>query len=101
MMDKPTGRVVALIVLLIAAAAALRGYFPAQVHGPLGGAAGNRAAMMFVIAALPALLAIPMRFWVDDTKEETSEKPISMSEAMKREPLLLEKIVWGSAITVS
>ena len=35
MMDKPTGRVVALIVLLIAVAAALRGYLPAQVHGPL------------------------------------------------------------------
>ena len=58
MMDKPTGRVVALIVLLIAAAAALRGYFPAQVHGPLGGAAGNRAAMMFVIAALAGTLAL-------------------------------------------
>src|SRR5689334_3367079 len=58
MMDKPTGRVVALIVLLIAAAAALRGYFTAHVHGPLSGAAGNRAAMTFVIAALAGALAL-------------------------------------------
>ena len=56
--DKPTGRVVALIVLLIAAAAALRGYLPAQVRGPLSAAGGNRAAMMFVIAALAGTLAL-------------------------------------------
>ena len=59
--DKPTGRVVALIVLLIAVAAALRGYFPAQVRGPLSAAGGNRAATMFVIAALAgthALMAV-------------------------------------------
>ncbi|MGO9158576.1 DUF4129 domain-containing protein [Mycobacterium sp.] len=56
--DKPTGRVVALIVLLIAAAAALRGYLPAQVRGPLADAGGNRAAMMFVIAALAGTLAL-------------------------------------------
>jgi hypothetical protein len=58
MMDKPTGRVVALIVLLIAAAAALRGYFPTEVHGPLSGPGGNRAATMFVIAALAGTLAL-------------------------------------------
>jgi hypothetical protein len=58
MMDKPTGRVVALIVLLIAAAAALRGYLPAQAHAPLSAAGGNRAAMMFVIAALAGTLAL-------------------------------------------
>jgi len=56
--DKPTGRVVALIVLLIAAAAALRGYLPAQDRGPLAAAGGNRAAMMFVIAALAGTLAL-------------------------------------------
>ena len=56
--DKPTGRVVALIVLLIAVAAALRGYLPAQVRGPLAAAGGNRAAMMFVIAALAGTLAL-------------------------------------------
>ncbi len=56
--DKPTGRVVALIVLLIAVAAALRGYLPAQVRGPLSAAGGNRAAMMFVIAALAGTLVL-------------------------------------------
>jgi hypothetical protein len=56
--DKPTGRVVALIVLLIAVAAALRGYLPAQARGPLAAAGGNRAAMMFVIAALAGSLAL-------------------------------------------
>lgn len=61
MMDKPTGRAVVLIVLLIAAAAALRGYLPAQVHGPLSAesaAGGNRVAMMFVIAVLAGTLAV-------------------------------------------
>jgi hypothetical protein len=56
--DKPTGRVVALIVLLIAVAAALRGYLPAQVRGPVASAGGNRAAMMLVIAALAGTLAL-------------------------------------------
>jgi Domain of unknown function (DUF4129) len=56
--DKPTGRVVALIVLLIAVAAALRGYLPAQDRGPLAAAGSNRAAMMFVIAALAGTLAL-------------------------------------------
>ena len=56
--EKPTGRVVALIVLLIAVAAALRGYLPAQVRGPLSAAGGNRAAMMFVIAALAGTLVL-------------------------------------------
>ena len=56
--DKPTRRVIALIVLLIAAGAALRGYLPTQAHGPLSAAGGNRAAMMFVIAALAGTLAL-------------------------------------------
>jgi hypothetical protein len=56
--DKPTGRVVALIVLMIFVAAALRGYLPAQgraVHGEPG---GGRAALIFVIVALSATLAL-------------------------------------------
>ncbi len=57
-MDKPTGRVVALIVLLIIVAAALRGYFPANDRGPLAAAGGNRAAMIFVIAALAGTLTL-------------------------------------------
>jgi hypothetical protein len=56
--DKPTGRVVALIVLLIFVAAALRGYLPAQdraVHGEPG---SSRAALVFVVAALGVTLAL-------------------------------------------
>ena len=56
--DNPTGRVVGLIVLLIIVAAALRGYLPAQNRAPLAGTGGNRAAMMFVIAALAGTLAL-------------------------------------------
>ena len=57
-LDKPTGRVVALIVLMIVIAAALRGYLPAQddaVHNEPG---GGRAALTFVIAALAATVAL-------------------------------------------
>ncbi|OBA76247.1 hypothetical protein A5641_22835 [Mycobacterium sp. 1554424.7] len=57
-MDKPTGRVVALIVLLICVAAALRGYFPAQGHAPRAEPGGSRAALLFVIAALSGTLAL-------------------------------------------
>lgn len=56
--DKPTGRVVALIGLLIFAAAALRGYFPAQGHGAHSEPGGGRAALLFVIAALSGALAL-------------------------------------------
>ena len=56
--NKPTGRVVALILLLILVAAALRGYLPAQDHAPLAAAGGNRAATMFVIAALAGTLTL-------------------------------------------
>jgi Domain of unknown function (DUF4129) len=56
--DKPTGRVVALIVLLITIGAALHGYLPAIGRGPLAAAGGGRAAMTFVIAALAGTLAL-------------------------------------------
>lgn len=56
-MDKPTGRVVALIVLLLVVAAALRGYFPAQQHAARS-ESGGRAAMVFVVAILAATLAL-------------------------------------------
>ena len=56
--DKPTGCVIALIMLLIIVAAALRGYFPADDRGPLAAAGGNRAVMIFVIAALTGTLAL-------------------------------------------
>jgi hypothetical protein len=58
MTDKPTGRVVALIVLLITVAAALRGYLPAHDGGPPAEAGGSRAAMIFVVAALAGTLTL-------------------------------------------
>lgn len=56
--DKPTGRVVALIVLLIFVAAALRGYLPAHDHAPHAQTGGGRAALIAVVAALSATLAL-------------------------------------------
>ena len=56
--DKPTGRVVALIVLLILVAAALRGYLPAQGHAARGEPGGGQAALVFVIVALSATLTL-------------------------------------------
>jgi hypothetical protein len=56
--DKPTGRVVALIALLIVVAAALRGYLPAHDRAAHAEPGGNRAALIFVIAALSVTLAL-------------------------------------------
>ncbi len=56
--DKPTGRVVALIVLMIFVAAALRGYLPAQDHAVHNEPGSGRAAVAFVIAALTATVAL-------------------------------------------
>lgn len=56
-MDKPTGRVVALIVLLLLVAAALRGYLPAR-HDAVRSESGGRAALGFVVAALAVSLAL-------------------------------------------
>jgi hypothetical protein len=58
MSDKPTGRVVAVIVLLILVAAALRGYFPAHDPASRPEPGGGRAGLMFVIAALSATLTL-------------------------------------------
>lgn len=55
--DKPTGRVVALIVLLFVVAAALRGYLPAR-HDAVRNESGGRAALAFVVAALAVTLAL-------------------------------------------
>ncbi|MEE6176192.1 DUF4129 domain-containing protein [Mycobacterium sp. 050134] len=57
-MDKATGRVVALIVLLIVVAAALRGYLPAQGHATRAEPGGGRAALMFVITALAGTMTL-------------------------------------------
>ncbi|OBB87793.1 DUF4129 domain-containing protein [Mycobacterium sp. 852002-30065_SCH5024008] len=56
--DKPTGRVVALIVLLLVVSAALRGYLPAAHHEERGEAAGSRVALIFVVVALGVTLAL-------------------------------------------
>ena len=56
--DKPTGRVVALIVLLILVAAALRGYLPAHDGSTHSALVGNRAALMIIVAALSVTLAL-------------------------------------------
>ena len=56
--DKPTGRVVALIVLMIVVAAALRGYLPAQGHAVRSEPGSGRAALIFVIVALSGTLAL-------------------------------------------
>jgi uncharacterized protein DUF4129 len=56
--DKPTGRVVALIVLLIVVAAALRGYLPAHERAAHTEPGANRAALIFVVAALGVALAL-------------------------------------------
>ncbi|KKC02753.1 DUF4129 domain-containing protein [Mycobacterium nebraskense] len=57
-MDKPTGRVVALIVLLLVVSAALRGYLPASHHAVHGEPTNNPAALVLVVAALGVTLAL-------------------------------------------
>jgi hypothetical protein len=56
--DKPTGRVVALIVLLIVVAAALRGYLPAHERAAHTEPGASRAALLFVVVALSVTLAL-------------------------------------------
>jgi hypothetical protein len=56
--DKPTRRVVALIVLLIVVAAALRGYLPARDQMTHAGTGSSRAALTFVVVALSATLTL-------------------------------------------
>jgi hypothetical protein len=56
--DKPTGRVVVLIAVLILAGASLRGYLPARDGAPVEPMGGNRAAMMLIVVALAATIAL-------------------------------------------
>lgn len=56
--DKPTGRAVALVVLLIFAAAALRGYFPAVQPTPHEETTEHPGALMAVVALLAVSLGI-------------------------------------------
>ncbi|KAA1250416.1 DUF4129 domain-containing protein [Mycobacterium simiae] len=56
--DKPTRRVVAVIVLLILVAAALRGYLPGDDGSSRAEPGSGRAALTFVIGALGASVAL-------------------------------------------
>lgn len=58
MRDKATGRVVALIVLLIVVAASLHGYLPTHERQPRQQTTGNPASLAFVVALLSVSLAI-------------------------------------------
>ncbi len=58
MPDKATGRVVALIVLLILVAAALRGYLPNSERAPRHQSGGNPASLVFIAALLGVSLVI-------------------------------------------
>lgn len=58
---------------------------------------------MFVIAALPALLAIPMRLFVPESPEhgarDAHEKyAFPLSRAFREDPTLLKKLVWGCLV---
>jgi len=55
---KPTWRVVALIVLLIVVAAALRGYLPARDRMTHAEPGSSRAALLFVVVTLSATLTL-------------------------------------------
>lgn len=56
--DKPTGRVVAVLALLLVVAAALRGYLPARPDPAPGEPGGGQAALLFVVTALAVALSL-------------------------------------------
>jgi hypothetical protein len=57
-LDKPTGRVVALVVLLLVVTAALRGYLPAPHQAVRSEPGSGRAALLFVVGTLGATTAV-------------------------------------------
>nr|WP_244275394.1 DUF4129 domain-containing protein [Mycobacterium europaeum] len=57
-MDKPTGRAVALIALLLVLSAALRGYLPSPHPAARWEETGGPAALVFVVATLGVTLAL-------------------------------------------
>jgi Domain of unknown function (DUF4129) len=56
--DKPTGRVVALIALLIVVAASLRGYLPGREHAPREEPTGDTTSVVSIAVLLSVSLAI-------------------------------------------
>ena len=57
-LDKPTGRVVALVVLLLVVTAALRGYLPAPHQAAASEPGSGRAALLFVVGTLGATTVV-------------------------------------------
>ncbi|MBX3186113.1 MAG: MFS transporter [Labilithrix sp.] len=58
---------------------------------------------MFVIAALPALLAIPMRWWVPESPEHEAKSAheryaFPLRRAFREDPTLLRRLVWGAVV---
>jgi SHS family lactate transporter-like MFS transporter len=53
---------------------------------------------LFVIAAIPALLVLPFRYWVPESKEWTENKAAGHTASLKDllHPTLLKNIVWTS-----
>ena len=74
-MDKPTGRVVALIVLLLVVAAALRGYLPAPARAVRGEPGNSQAALIFVITALGVTLALLAAAVIARLRDPRAEAP--------------------------
>ncbi len=56
---------------------------------------------MFVIAALPALLALPMRWWIPESEEHQAAKAegvVSLGDAFRTDKTLFRRVVWGCFI---
>lgn len=58
---------------------------------------------MFVIAALPALLAIPIRFFVPESPEHDARRAheryaFPLARAFREDPTLIRKLVWGCLV---
>ena len=73
--DKPTGRVVVLILLLILVAAALRGYLPAADGGSRSEPGSGRAALTFVIVALSPSVALMAFAMIARLRDPRAEAP--------------------------
>jgi MFS transporter, SHS family, lactate transporter len=58
---------------------------------------------MFVVAALPALVALPMRWWVPESPEHAARTAhekyaFPLRRAFKEDPTLLRRLAWGSGV---
>ncbi len=54
---------------------------------------------LFVLAAAPALLALPLRFWVEESPSfALAEKAVSLRRTFARHPGLLASTLWGSLL---